>query len=154
MLKAGERAPEFSLPDHDGREVSLTSLLNAGALLLCFFSGFPNPTSLVAPRKVSELHQELHRRGLVVAAVSARIPARLRSLRDRYQLPYVLLSDPQKSVARMYECAGLLGVRRGTYLISRGRTILGAVADPFNLARHMDFMRAAPEVVLGTPVPF
>jgi hypothetical protein len=54
----------------------------------------------------------------------------------------------------MYECAGLLGVRRGTYLISRGRTILGAVAEPFSLASHVDFMRAAPEVVLGAPIPF
>ena len=154
MLKAGDWAPEFSLPDHNGRDTSLTSLLNAGALILWFFSGLPNPTSMIAARRIGELHADLRRQGLVVAAVSPRTPDRLQRLRDRHRLPFVLLSDTQRAVARMYERTGILGVWRGTYLISRGRTILGSVANPVGLDKHLDFMREAPELVLGMPLHF
>jgi peroxiredoxin len=37
MLKAGERAPEFTLPDETGTDRSLTELLSAGAIILYFY---------------------------------------------------------------------------------------------------------------------
>jgi peroxiredoxin Q/BCP len=37
MLALGTRAPEFTLPDQDGRNVSLTTLLNSGPLILYFY---------------------------------------------------------------------------------------------------------------------
>jgi peroxiredoxin Q/BCP len=151
MLKAGERAPEFSLPDQNGRDTSLTSLLNTGALILWFFSGFPNPISMLAARRIGELHADLQRRGVVVAAVSPHTPTRLQQLRDQHSLPFVLLSDSQKSVARMYERTGPLSIRRGTYLIGRGRTIVGSVSDSIGVHGHLAFMREAPELVLAMP---
>jgi peroxiredoxin Q/BCP len=153
MLKAGERAPEFSLPDHNGRDTSLTSLLNSGSLILWFFSGF---TNVVASRRIAELHADLHRQGLVIAGVSPQSPARHRRLHQQQELPFALLSDVHKSVTRMYDVNGLLGigVRRSTYLISRGRTILGSVADSLRMDTHIDFMREAPDVVLTMPVHF
>jgi len=156
MLKVGERAPEFSLPDQNGRDTSLTSLLNAGALILWFFSGYSTPTNLLAARKIAELHPDLQRQGLVIAGVSPQLSAAHRRMRDRHDLPFALLSDAHRSVARMYEVTGLLGigVRRGTYLISRGRMILGSVVDPIRISRHLDFMRAAPERVQGAPLHF
>jgi peroxiredoxin len=36
MLAVGSRAPEFTLPDQDGRDISLTTLLHAGPLILYF----------------------------------------------------------------------------------------------------------------------
>jgi peroxiredoxin Q/BCP len=156
MLKVGERAPEFSLPDQNGRETSLTSLLNVGALILWFFSGYPTPLNMMASRKIGELYGDLHRQGLVVAGISPRSPASHRRLRSRHDLPFALLSDTQRSVARMYEVDGRLGmgVRRGTYLISRGRSIIGSVLEPIRIGRHLDFMREAPELVLAVPLHF
>jgi peroxiredoxin Q/BCP len=156
MLKAGERAPEFSLPDQDQRDTSLTSLLNSGPLILWFFSGLPTPSNLLATRRISELHAELQRQGLVVAGVSPGPPTWHQRMRERHALKFALLSDMQKSVSRMYELNGMLGltVRRGTYLISRGRMILGSVADPLRINRHLDFMRQAPELVLSMPLHF
>jgi len=156
MLKVGERAPEFSLPDQNGRETSLTSLLNAGALILWFFSGYPTPTNRLVTRRISQLHAELHRQGLVVAGISPQSPAALERVRSRHDLQFTLLSDAQKSVSRMYEVNGVLGVgvRRSTYLISRGRTILGSVLDSVRIGRHLEFMREAPELVSNMPLHF
>jgi peroxiredoxin Q/BCP len=38
MLAIGSRAPEFTLPDHDDRTVSLSTLLSRGPLILYFYS--------------------------------------------------------------------------------------------------------------------
>jgi peroxiredoxin Q/BCP len=156
MLKDGERAPEFSLPDHNGRDVSLTSLLNSGALLLWFFSGYPTPTDWVAARRIGQLHVDLQRQGLVVAGISPRSRGRLAQLRSQHELPFPLLSDGGKSVARMYDVNGLvgLGVRRSTYLISRGRIIVGSVIEPLRIDRHLAFMREASELLLAMPTHF
>jgi thioredoxin-dependent peroxiredoxin len=156
MLKVGERAPEFSLLDQDNHETSLTSLLNGGALILWFFSGYPTPTHMLATRRIAGLHGDLRRQGLVIAGVSPQRPAALRRVRARHNLPFPLLSDPQKSVSRMYEVNGLLGfgVRRGTYLVSRGRTILGAVLDSVRIERHLNLIREAPDLVLAMPSQF
>ena len=156
MLKVGERAPEFSLPDQNGRETSLTSLLNAGALILWFFSGYPTPTHHMATRRISQLHADLLRQGLVLAGISPQSPSTLARVRSRYGVPFPLLSDAQKSVSRMYQVNGVLGVgvRRCTYLISRGRTILGSVLDPIRIGRHLDLMREAPELLSNMPLHF
>lgn len=156
MLRVGERAPEFSLPDHDGRDTSLTSLLNSGSLILWFSSGLPSPINALVSRKIAELNADLRRQGLVVAGVTPLSPARNLRLHRRHQLPFALLSDMHKSVARMYDVNGPLGigVRRATYLISRGRTVLGSVLDSVRIDRHIDFIREAPEVVLAMPLHF
>ena len=156
MLKDGERAPEFSLPDHNGREVSLTSLLNSGALLLWFFSGFPTPTDKMAVQRIGALHADLQRQGLVVAGVSPRSREYLARLRSQHELTFPLLSDSSKSVARMYDVNGLLGVgvRRSTYLISRGRIIVGSVLEPLRIGRHLAFMRGAPQLLMAMPTHF
>lgn len=156
MLNVGERAPEFSLPDHDGREVSLTSLLNLGALILWFSSGYPTPTDMLAARRIGALYADLRRQGLVIAGVSPRSRARLARLRNRYHLPFPLLSDYRKSVARMYDVNGLvgIGVRRSTYLISRGRIVVGSLLEPLRIDRHLDFMREAPERLAAMPSHF
>ena len=154
MLKDGERAPEFSLPDQNGRDISLTSLLNVGAVILWFFSGLPSPIATRTARKFGELYDDLMRQGLVVAAISPRTPSQHRRLRERYQLPFVLLSDVQKSVAHMYQCTGLFGIRRGTYLISRGRVILGSEDDLIRVGPHLAFVRKAAKVVQETPLQF
>ena len=37
MLKVGDQAPDFTLPDHDGRQISLSALLAKGPVLLYFY---------------------------------------------------------------------------------------------------------------------
>jgi thioredoxin-dependent peroxiredoxin len=156
MLKVAERAPEFSLPDQDGREVSLTSLLNLGALILWFSSGYPTPTGTLAARRIASLYADLRRQGLVIAGVSPRSQEHLARLRTRHQLPFPLLSDYRKSVTRMYDVNGLvgIGVRRSTYLISRGRIVVGSLLESLRIDRHLDFMREAPERLLAMPSHF
>ena len=101
-----------------------------------------------------DLHSEILKVGLSVAGVSPQSPERHVEFREKYQLPFTLLSDVEKFVIRMYEVNGPLGlgVRRATYLIDPARQIRGAVLADFRISQHEDFIRKA-TLLSGNPRP-
>jgi len=145
MLHAGARAPEFTLPDQDGNEVSLSDLLGPGPLILYFYPADFTPGCTREACTFRDLQGDFGRAGLAVAGVSPQTPQSHRSFRQKYDLPFPLLSDCDKAVARMYEVVAPLGlgVRRATFLIDRARVILDAVLADFRIARHEAFARSA-----------
>lgn len=145
MLCAGSRAPEFTLPDQDGNEVTLTGLLGRGSLILYFYPADFTPGCTREACAFRDLHAELGRAGVAVAGVSPQTPKSHRQFREKYALPFPLLCDSDKAVARMYEVVipfGL-GIRRATFLIDRARIIRDAVLADFRIDRHEAFARAA-----------
>jgi peroxiredoxin Q/BCP len=151
MLNVGERAPEFTLPDHTARDRSLTELLSAGAIILYFYPADFTPGCTRQACLLRDFHTEILRAGLQVVGVSPQRPETHAKFRDKYTLPFVLLSDPHKIVIKMYGVNGPLGigVRRASYLIDGGRRIRDAVLADFRIGRHEDFMRKA--VMLRVP---
>jgi len=145
MLDIGTRAPEFTLPDQDGRDMSLSTLLNRGALILYFYPADFTPGCTRQACVIRDLHDEILRVGLTIAGVSPQPSAQHWAFRQQYRLPFTLLSDPQKSVIHMYAVDGPLGfgVRRATYLIDPARRIRGAVLADFRIGRHAAFIRRA-----------
>jgi thioredoxin-dependent peroxiredoxin len=143
MLAVGTRAPEFTLPDQDGRDISLSTLLNRGSLVLFFYPADFTPGCTREVCVFRDLHADLLNRGLSLAGISPQGPESHRAFRAKYNLPFTLLSDPGKSVVSMYEVMGPLGigVRRATYLIDQARNIRDAVLADFRIARHEDFVR-------------
>lgn len=143
MLAVGGRAPEFTLPDQDGRDVSLTSLLNNGPLVLFFYPADFTPGCTREVCAVRDLYSELSQRGLNAAGVSPQSPDSHRRFRAKHGLPFPLLSDADKSVIKMYEVNGPLGfgVRRVTYLIDPARHIRDALLADFRIQRHEEFIR-------------
>jgi len=119
MIKAGERAPEFTLPDETSKDRSLTELLSAGAIVLYFYPADFTPGCTRQACLLRDLHAEIARAGLQVVGISPQSPESHARFKARYQLPFILLSDPQKTVIKMYGVNGPLGlgVRRATYLI-------------------------------------
>ncbi|HSC08286.1 MAG TPA: peroxiredoxin [Steroidobacteraceae bacterium] len=145
MLTPGERAPEFTLPDQDNRERSLTSLLGDGPLILYFYPADFTPGCTAEACTLRDLHTEIQHAGLRVVGVSPQQPESHRRFRDKYTLPFTLLSDPDKTVIRMYDVNGPLGigVRRATYLVDQARMIQDAVLADFRIGRHEEFVRNA-----------
>jgi peroxiredoxin Q/BCP len=82
---------------------------------------------------------------LRVVGISPQSPQSHAKFKAKYQLPFVLLSDQQKTVTKMYGVNGPLGigVRRATFLIDGSRRIRDAVLADFMISRHADFVRKA-----------
>ena len=145
MIHAGERAPEFTLPDETGTDRSLTELLRADALVLYFYPADFTPGCTRQACTLRDLHADIERAGLRVVGISPQSPQSHAKFKAKYQLPFVLLSDQQKTVAKMYGVNGPLGIgmRRATFLIDASRRIRDAVLADFMISRHADFVRKA-----------
>ncbi len=143
MLAIGARAPEFTLPDEQERNTSLTSLLNHGPLLLYFYPADFTPGCTREACMIRDLHTQIESVGMSIAGVSPQSPERHREFREKFALPFTLLSDVEKFVVKMYDVNGPLGlgVRRVTYLIDQARQIRGAVRADFRISTHEEFIR-------------
>ncbi len=152
MLAIGGRAPEFTLPDQDDQNVSLSTLLRHGPLILYFYPADFTPGCTKEACVIRDLHAEIQQVGLDVAGVSPQSPATHRSFRGKYKLPFTLLSDSDKFVIRMYDVLGPLGfgVRRATFLIDQARYIRAALLADFRIAQHSEFIRRAVALSAGT----
>lgn len=145
VLEIGSRAPEFTLPTHSGEEVSLTTLLNRGPLLLYFYSSDFAAACTRQARSIRAICANLQHDGLVVAGISPQSPKSHQRFRQLHALPFTLLSDQQQAVIRMYDVKGPMGVvvRRTTYLIDQGRIVRNALLADFRTAAHTEFMLGA-----------
>jgi thioredoxin-dependent peroxiredoxin len=145
MLKAGERAPEFTLPDETDTDRSLTELLSTGAIVLYFYPADFTPGCTRQACVLRDLHAEIERAGLRVVGISPQSPESHAKFRAKYNLPFVLLADQHKAVTKMYGVNGPLGlaVRRASFLIDGSRRIRDVVLADFMIGRHADFVRKA-----------
>ncbi len=95
-LPVGSAAPDFTLPDHDGRPTTLASLLRAtrgGPLVLYFYPEADTPACTMQACELSDLLPQLGKLGVAVAAISPDQPAELRAFRDKFKLGFPLLGD-------------------------------------------------------------
>ena len=147
MLSPGTVAPDFTLPDQDGRERRLSDLLKDGALILYFYPADFTPGCTKEACDLRDLHTKILGAGLRVVGVSPQSPDSHRRFRAEHALPFLLLSDEKKAAVRAFEVDGPLGigVRRATFLIDRKGRIVDAVLADLRIGRHQQFVERAIE---------
>jgi len=145
MLDAGARAPEFILNDHDGNETSLSDLLQSGPLVLYFYPADFTPGCTKEACSIRDSHNDIQSVGLQVVGVSPQDTDSHQRFRAEHNLPFTLLSDPEKVAIKMYDVDGPfgVGVRRATYLISQDRKITDAIMADVRIGRHQEFIEKA-----------
>jgi peroxiredoxin Q/BCP len=145
MLEAEQKAPEFTLPNQDGEDISLTHLLKDGPAILYFYPADFTPGCTREACSIRDLQREISHAGLTVAGISPQSPDSHKRFRDKYNLPFTLLSDEKREVIKMFGVNGLFGVwvQRVTYLVDQNRTIKGRVKAHFSIAEHEAFIRDA-----------
>lgn len=138
-LPVGSQAPDFTIPDHNKKSVSLDSLLKNGPLVLFFY---PRDHSAGCTRQACSFrdnYQFLLQRGVSVAGISKDSADKHTSFIERYNLSYPLLVDHKGVVHQQYGCLGLFGTipRRVTYLIDPDKTIRLTHEDNFRMNSHV-----------------
>jgi peroxiredoxin Q/BCP len=120
-------------------------LLSAGAIVLYFYPADFTPGCTRQACGLRDMHAEIQKAGLHVVGISPQSPETHQKFREKYRLPYDLLSDQNKTVIKMYGLNGPLGigVRRASYLIDASRRIRDAVLADVRIGRHMDFVQKA-----------
>ena len=116
MAEAGQKAPEFALPDQDGREVKLSDFRGA-PVVLYFYPKADTPGCTTQACGVRDRRGDYERAGAVVLGVSPDPVAKLERFAAKHGLPFALLSDEDHHVAELYG----VWVRKAMY----GRTYFG-----------------------------
>ena len=101
MLEIGSQAPEFTLPDQNGEPVSLSDF-RGQTVVLYFYPKDSTPGCTRQARAFASVHEDLRALGAVVLGVSRdSSPSHLRFI-QKNELPFRLLSDPERTVLEAY----------------------------------------------------
>jgi peroxiredoxin Q/BCP len=145
MLKAGDRAPDFTLPDQDGRPTALKDLLADGPLVLYFYPADFTPGCTKEACEIRDMHDDILEAGVRVVGVSPQGGDSHARFRKKYGLQFTLLADEDKVAIKGFGVDGPLGlgVRRATFLIGQDGTIRDTVLADVMVGKHGDFIRRA-----------
>ncbi len=119
MLKAGDKAPEFVLPAHDGGSFALAAM-RGQSVLLWFFPEADTPGCSLEGRGFRDHQEYFDAAGIVVAGVSFDQPAANAAFARKFNFSFRLLSDTDRAVALAYgACEGPKAARadRVSFLI-------------------------------------
>lgn len=133
MLQPGDSAPDFALPNQDDETVSLSSLRGRKVLLFAY----PKADTPGCTRQACGFRDhfaEIEAGGAVVLGLSPDQPAELKKWKEKVNLPYDLLSDPDHEVLEAYDAWGeknmygnkYTGVIRSHFVIGEDGKILDA----------------------------
>jgi peroxiredoxin len=98
-LKAGDRAPDFTLEDADSTSVSSRALLARGPLVATFYRGVWCPYCNYDLQALEEVRTEIEARGASLVAISLQTPANSRKSQRDNKLGFPILSDAGTAVA-------------------------------------------------------
>jgi len=129
-LASGDPAPDFTLPDADGRPVSLSSF--CGQRVIVYF--YPAALTPGCTKEACDFRDnlaDLGQLGVAVLGISPDQPSKLAKFRDKEGLTFPLLSDPDHAVLEAYGAYGekvlygkkTVGVIRSTFVIDPEGTI-------------------------------
>ena len=141
MLAIGTKAPEFTLPDQNGEMKSLSDY--KGQKVILYF--YPKDMTSGCTKQAcafSELYPQFREKGAVILGVSKDSVASHKRFEEKYGLPFVLLSDTERTVIEAYDVwkekklygKVSYGVVRTTYLINED----GVIEKAFDKVKAAD----------------
>jgi peroxiredoxin Q/BCP len=124
MVEAGQEAPDFTLPDQDGNDVTLSDL-RGQTVVLYFYPKADTPGCTTQACGIRDHHNDYADSGARVLGVSPDTVTAQRKFADKYGLDFTLLADENHEVADLYGTWGekkmygktYMGVQRATFLI-------------------------------------
>ncbi len=132
-LEPGDTAPDFTLPDDTGTQVTLSDL-RGRKVIVYFYPAAMTPGCTTQACDFSESLESLERDGFAVLGISPDPPAKLAKFRERDHLTIPLLSDADKAVMTAWGAFGekklygktVQGVIRSTVVVDEGGTVTHA----------------------------
>jgi peroxiredoxin Q/BCP len=121
-LSPGDLAPDFTLPDADGKDVTLSDL-RGGTVIVYVYPAAMTPGCTKQACDFRDNIARLSAAGYTVLGLSPDKPEKLARFRDRDQVPFPLLSDTSKDTLRAYGAFG----EKTMY----GKTVVGVIRSTF-----------------------
>ena len=131
MLNTGIKAPEFTLKNHEGNDISLKDFIGK-KVVLYFYPKDNTPGCTKEACSFRDIYQEILDAGAVVVGISTDSVDSHEKFKDKHGLPFHLLSDPEHNVIELYKAWAEktfkgkigMGTSRITYIIDEEGTIV------------------------------
>lgn len=135
-LAAGDRAPDFTLPDETGAPVSLADFAGTGVVVYFYPKAF-TPGCTTQACDLRDRHDAITAAGYEVLGISPDVVPVLARFRVDHRLPFRMLSDPDHTVAAAFGVWGTkknygreyTGIIRSTFVIGPDGTIVEAMRN-------------------------
>jgi thioredoxin-dependent peroxiredoxin len=133
----GDVAPDFTLPDQDGKPLTLSSL--KGKVVVLYF--YPKDFTSGCTKEACffrDAFEDFTEAGAEVIGVSGDSVESHRKFRDAYLLPFSLLSDVKDEVKKMYGVTGHLLPGRVTFVIDKTGVVRHVFSSQIDMKAHVD----------------
>lgn len=102
-IRLGDKAPDFTLKDQNGKEVNLYQLLKKGPVVISWYRGGWCPYCNLELKGLADKAAEINGLGTTLIAISPELPDKSLSTIEKNHLPFTVLSDTDNMVARKYD---------------------------------------------------
>ena len=137
ILQAGQKAPDFKGVDQDGNVHALSDY-KGKKVVLYFYPKDNTPGCTAQACNLRDNNQTLIKKGFQVIGVSGDSVKSHKKFEEKYQLPFPLIADEDKSILEAYGVFGpkkfmgrsFLGIHRTTFLIDEKGVIKAVITKP------------------------
>jgi len=126
-LKEGQLAPDFELPSNHGRQIRLAEFRGKQHVVLYFYPKDNTPGCTQEACDFRDSFKRIRSHDVAVIGVSADSPESHEKFAQKYNLPFVLVSDVSKEMIRSYGAwkkksfmgKSFMGIERSTFIIDK-----------------------------------
>ncbi len=149
VLKEGDKAPAFTAPDQNGKQVSLADY-KGKKLVLFFYPEDDTPTCTIQACNLRDNYALLKKHGFEVLGISPDAPSKHKKFEIKYSLPFTLLADPEHAVIDKYGVWGMkklygreyMGLHRTTFVLDQKGVIKKIFLRPKNKQHAEEIIKA------------
>jgi peroxiredoxin Q/BCP len=141
-MNVGDTAPDFELPDENGRNRRLSEFLQEGPVVLFFYPAAMTPGCTAESCHFRDLKTEFEEAGAQRVGISADEVEKQKRFSDKHSFDYPLLSDPDGAVATLYgvrrRFTALSPTKRATFVIGTDQKIVAVIQSEVRMSVHAD----------------
>jgi peroxiredoxin Q/BCP len=134
VVEEGKPAPDFELTSDSGEQVKLSDL-RGQPVVLYFYPKDDTPGCTKQACALRDAHAQFRNRGAVILGVSPDDEASHVKFKNKYQLPFTLLADPEHEASEAYGVWGertfagrkYMGITRSTFVIDSDGNVTKAM---------------------------
>jgi peroxiredoxin Q/BCP len=139
-VAVGDQAPDFTLPDHRGDQVTLSGFIGESNVVLYFYPKDFSPGCTAQACFFRDNYEDFTDMGAVVIGVSGDSLESHKRFVEEHLLPFILLSDGDNEVRKLYGATKGLGLLPGrvTYIIDKKGVVRHVFTSEINMRKHVD----------------
>ena len=140
VLKVGDPAPDFTVPASDGSQVHLKEKIGGSPIVLYFYPKDDTPGCTKEACGLRDHFAAFRKLNATVYGISYDTVESHRDFIKKYNLPFVLLSDADKTIAKLYGANGMMFAKRMTFVVDKAGKIawINPSVDPATHSKELE----------------